>query len=152
MNNLIICCGLPRSGKSTWARKQGHPIVNPDSIRLAMHGKPFIGSMEPYVWAVARTMVKSLFLAGHEKVILDATNTTRKRRDDWASRDWCRSYMLFTTSMAVCLLRAEKQYSDDPESRLGLVEAIRRMHENYEPISEDEVRDWEQELIVENIA
>ena len=36
--DLIVMVGLPRSGKTTWARKQGYPIVNPDSIRLAFHG------------------------------------------------------------------------------------------------------------------
>src|SRR5690554_6874569 len=33
--HILICTvGLPRSGKTTWARKQSYPIVNPDSIRL----------------------------------------------------------------------------------------------------------------------
>ena len=31
---LIMTIGLPRSGKSTWARTQACPIVNQDSIKL----------------------------------------------------------------------------------------------------------------------
>ena len=78
---LTLTVGLPQSGKSTWAMQQGVPVVNPDSIRLAIHGQPFIGDAEPFVWATARTMVNAMFIAGHQHVILDATNTTRKRRD-----------------------------------------------------------------------
>lgn len=42
MKKLILTIGLPRSGKSTWAKQQGCPVVNPDSIRLALHGKAYI--------------------------------------------------------------------------------------------------------------
>ena len=71
---LILTVGLPRSGKSTWAMQQGYPVVNPDSIRLALHGHRFREESEEHVWAIAKTMVNSLFIAGHDKVIVDATN------------------------------------------------------------------------------
>lgn len=83
MKTLILTVGLPRSGKTTWAQKQGHPIVNPDSIRLAMHGQPFIKECESMIWVIAPYMVKSLFLAGHDTVIIDATNITKERRHFW---------------------------------------------------------------------
>ena len=103
---LIMTVGLPRSGKSTWAKTQGLPIVNPDSIRLALHGQRFLPDAEAMVWAIAKYMVKSLFLAGHEKVILDATNTTQKRRDDWKSKTWSRQYCYISTTKEECLKRA----------------------------------------------
>ncbi|GAF94425.1 unnamed protein product, partial [marine sediment metagenome] len=62
---LILTVGLPRSGKTTWARKQGIPMVNPDSIRLALHGKAFIEEAEPMIWTIAKYMVRALFIAGH---------------------------------------------------------------------------------------
>lgn len=80
---LIVTVGLPRSGKSTWAKRQTFPVVNPDAIRLALHGQRFYGPAEPFVWATAKLMVRSLFGAAHRKVIVDATNCTRKRRDEW---------------------------------------------------------------------
>ena len=83
---LILTVGLPRSGKSTWARAQGFPIVNPDAIRLALHGQRFLAQAEPLVWAFAQVMVASLLRAGHGAVIVDATNVTAKRRDQW--REW----------------------------------------------------------------
>jgi predicted kinase len=81
---LICMIGLPRSGKSTEARKLGHPIVNPDSIRVSLHGQRFFAPAEPFVWAVAHLMVDALFKAGHSHVILDACNTTHKRLDVWS--------------------------------------------------------------------
>src|SRR5882672_916000 len=61
-DKLLICTvGLPRSGKSTWARSQSFPIVCPDAIRIAIHGQRFISEAEPFVWATAKAMVRALF-------------------------------------------------------------------------------------------
>ena len=109
MKNLVLTVGLPRSGKTTWALQQDCPIVNPDSIRLAIHSQLFIPSAEPLVWVIAEYMVKALFLAGHDKVILDATNTTEKRRNDWISDDWKTSLHLITTPKKTCLYRTESE-------------------------------------------
>jgi len=118
---LILTVGLPRSGKTTWARQQGHPIVNPDSIRLALHGQRFQLEAEPMVWAIARYMVKALFLAGHHTVILDATNTTEMRRREWNDRDWVTVLHVVPTSRDECVRRALDQ--DD----LYIVPVIDRM-------------------------
>ena len=71
---LILTVGLPRSGKSTWARSQAYPIVCPDEIRTALHGHRFIPEAEPFVRAVAKVMVRALFGAGHQCVIFDGSN------------------------------------------------------------------------------
>ena len=103
---LIVTIGLPYSGKSTWAKETSLPMVNPDSIRIALHGERFMPLMEPYVWAIAKTMVRALFLAGHDRVILDATNTTDKRRAEWYSDDWITIHMLFNADADTCKQRA----------------------------------------------
>lgn len=118
---LVLTVGLPRSGKSTWAKRQGCPIVNPDSIRLALHGRPFYAPAEAFVWATAHLMVESLFLAGHRTVILDATNLTEKRRREWKNSAWECRFVCFDTPEAVCIERA---YS---EGRYDLVSVIERM-------------------------
>jgi len=129
MRTLILTVGLPQSGKSTWAREQGMPIVNPDSIRLALHGEAFIKLAEPYVWAIARTMVQALFLAGHEYVIVDATNTTKKRRDFWTFDYWSVTFKPFTdVDHQTCISRAIANNRDD------LVPVINRMTEAFEPL------------------
>jgi predicted kinase len=106
MKKLIMTVGLPRSGKSTWAKKQNLPIVNPDSIRLAIHGQPFISEAESLVWTIAKYMVKSLFITGHNKVILDATNLTESRRQEWEDDMWEIKYKYFNTSPEECKRRA----------------------------------------------
>lgn len=87
---LIMTVGLPRSGKSTWAMQQGHPVVCPDAIRMALYGQPFIKEAESIVWATAKLMVAALFEAGHDTVILDGTNLTSKYRDEWKDERWKR--------------------------------------------------------------
>lgn len=129
---LVMMVGLPRSGKTTLARKLGFPIVNPDSIRLALHGQPFIAPAEPLVWVLAKYMVKALFLAGHEKVILDATNTTRKRREEWKSKSWIREYAVFQTDKETCIERAK---SGGNETLIPIIEG---MADRFEPVGEDE--------------
>jgi len=130
---LIVMCGLPRSGKSTWAREQGWPIVNPDSLRLAIHGQRYLAPLEELVWMIAKWMVKALFLAGHEQVIVDATNMTRKRRDAWRSEDWDVRFRPIHTSAAECLRRAEAQ--NDAE----IVPVIERMANEWQPLEPDEL-------------
>lgn len=129
---LILTVGLPRSGKSSWAMKQGFPIVNPDSIRLALHGKAFIEETEPIVWTIAKYMVKALFIAGHDKVILDATNLTKKRRDFWKNDKWKRKYVYFDMHHTECINRAifdNKSY---------LIDVILRMNDEKELDFEDD--------------
>ena len=86
MKTLIVTVGLPRSGKTTFARSLNCPIVNPDSIRLALCGDRFLAPAEPMVWCITYYMAEALFLAGHETVVIDATNTTAKRRVQW--KEW----------------------------------------------------------------
>jgi predicted kinase len=109
---LILTIGLPRSGKSTWAMKQGVPVVNPDSVRLALHGQRMLESAEPMVWTMVRYMVDALFIAGHEFVILDATNLTRMSRQVW--RDYTGEkgialvYAFSQTKKEECIKRARE--------------------------------------------
>lgn len=103
---LIATVGLPYSGKSTWAKEQGIPVVEPDCIRMALHGQRFVPEMEPYVWAIAKTMVKALFIAGHDKVILSSTCTTMRHKQEWMSKEWSTAFKLFPVRKDECVDRA----------------------------------------------
>ena len=131
---LICTVGLPRSGKTTWGRSQAYPIVCPDAIRLAVHGQRYVDLAEPFVWAIAKAMVRALFLAGHDHVILDATGITRKRRDEWRSPDWGTFFKYIDTPESVCLDRAMSEKDDE------IVPVIQRMAAQFEPLGEDELR------------
>jgi predicted kinase len=141
VKTLIATVGLPRSGKTTWARQQGVPIVCPDSIRLALHGERYIALAEPFVWATAKVMVRALFLAGHSAVILDATNITRKRRDEWQSTEWNTQFQAIPTDRDVCVARAT--YEDDQY----IIPIIHQMADAFEPLQQGEalfIREWGQ--------
>lgn len=133
VNTLILTVGLPRSGKSTWAMQHGAPVVNPDSIRLVLHGQAFYADCEPMVWGIAHTMVKALFLAGHETVILDATNLTEHRRNEWRSWSWSVRYKVFKTSKDLCIERATAS------GKSYLIDVITRMarHIQWPAVEED---------------
>lgn len=136
MKRVLICTvGLPRSGKSTWAQAQGYPIVCPDAIRLALHGVCFIASLEPYVWAIAETMVRALFRAGHEHVILDATNCTGKRRETWKCHDWQTFWKVIPTPATTCRERAIAT------GDFAILDVIDRMAGQFEPRTKDET-EW----------
>lgn len=135
MNILTLTVGLPRSGKSTWSRQQGVPVVCPDAIRLALHGQVFVAAAEPYVWAIARTMVAALFGAGHTRVILDATNTTKARRREWMPCDapWWVRYREFYASAEMCVERALANGRED------LPPIINGMASRFEPLESWEI-------------
>jgi len=75
---IIAMRGLPRSGKSTVAKRIssrfGHPIVSRDAIRLALHGKYFIAELEPDVTVLETQVLRSLAYAGHRTIIIDECN------------------------------------------------------------------------------
>lgn len=134
-NVLIMTHGLPRSGKSTWARKQGLPIVCPDAIRLAKTGLRWFGPIEHEVWATTRTMVRALFLAGHKTVILDSTTGTRSQRGMFLpSPDvpWRRYLKVVPTDKDTCIRRAVA--GPYPE----LIEVIDFMARTWEPVQSEE--------------
>lgn len=136
---LILMVGLPRSGKSTVARKMGYPIVSPDAVRLGLHGFSFLREAEFMVWPLAVLMVKALFHAGHDVVILDATNHTKERRKFWSDAGpWALSYAMVPTTKDTCLMRArtEEDMADSPND-FSLIPVIERMAEAWEDPKDD---------------
>ncbi len=139
---LLLMVGLPRSGKTTQARKIARErgvavmIVSPDAIRMALHGQPYIPTAEPLIWAMARIQAHAAFIAGHEYVIIDATNTTVKRRAEWVKLakgiPGCETAALLCgATMDLCLRRAVADGRED------LIPPIERMNDEQEEIDEE---------------
>lgn len=131
---LILTSGLPRSGKSTWARQQhGAVVVDVDMVRLALYARPFIVEMEEIVWTFARTMVKTHALTGVTAIILVSCMGRRRYRQPWLMGDlWTPVVVEFPVSVSVCCDRARR------DERLDLLPVITRMAEDWEFVVEDE--------------
>lgn len=129
MKILKLLIGFPRSGKSTYAKmlkdERGYVIVEPDALRLAMYGQRWIKKMEPYIWAITYSMVEALFLVGHDKVVIDATNINEEARKPWFDRYNKEGYevqlVIINTKKDVCIERAKLTGQED------LIPVIERM-------------------------
>lgn len=132
-NLLIVTVGLPRSGKTTWALDHIMPVVSPDAIRQVFlaSGTPVV--TEPMVYHIANFMVRSLFMAGHTRVIVDDPNLTRKLRDRWYPKakdpTWEVSFHHIYTGVDVCISRAEPDH----------IPIIKTMEDEFEPLEADEL-------------
>ena len=121
---LILTVGLPRSGKSTWAKSTGDPVVNRDAIRLALHGRAYIQDAEDMVSTLETYMVKALFMAGHAAVIIDACHLKPKYIQRWESDYWDIKLHRVDTHPDVCIKRAIADGRED------LIPIIIRMDED----------------------
>jgi len=83
---MIILCGLPRVGKSSWIKKnKGNAcIVSPDDIRQEMFGHQFHAPANQFVFGIAEGMATLLLKQGHD-VIIDATNINTSSRAIWGN-------------------------------------------------------------------
>jgi predicted kinase len=133
---LICMCGLPRSGKSTIARKladaNGWPVVSGDAIRLALHGQRFALAAEPMVRALKILMIRALFIAGQRTIISDDTHYSREARDAAKSADWDTVFYPVDTPVEVCVARAYDTSQEDLEP------VIRSMDARKDPLDSDE--------------
>lgn len=128
--NLVCMVGLPRSGKTTLCRNnyqpRGYTIVCPDEIRRAIHGQRFISEAEPFVWATCYAMVDALLRSGN-KVVIDGTHMTEKRREPWRKRG--AEFVHVNTPKETCIQRATDE--GDP----AIVPIIERMASEFEPLT-----------------
>lgn len=82
MSKLIICKGLPASGKSTWARKEADkPLVrrvNRDDIRVELHGENKWTPARERETVARRNELIRVYLGSNCTVISDDTNLSPK--------------------------------------------------------------------------
>lgn len=135
MSKLIICRGLPASGKSTWAKQwvledPEHRIrVNQDDIRL-MLGKYWVPSREKLVQEIQFDAILEALSRGFD-VVIDNTNLNKKVLDGFdrlikTFKDYEIEYKdFFDTPLSVCIER-------DKNRKLQVTEkVIRGFYNNY---------------------
>ena len=137
ISKVILTVGLPRSGKSTWARETGHPIVCRDSIRLALHGEYYTQEAEEAVSMIEWYMARALMISGHRIVVIDACNLSYEYRHRWNQAHWKTELRVFDAPRAQCIDRAIKNERED------LIPIIERMDDRADWPDEEEFKRYE---------
>ena len=134
---IIVCCWIPASGKSHWARafalKEWLPYFNPDLLCDMLFHIPWNPryNTKDFTLQVVELWRKE---HGMSPIIIDATFTTRKSRKALMERfpndniEW----HFFDTPLEVCLERNVHRKNSVPES------LIRSMFQTLERPSEKE--------------
>lgn len=123
---VIIVCGLPGSGKSTWVQKftrkhTEYQVVSKDLIRIDMGllnegQKGYFPEFEPKVKETERNQVKK-FVELELPIIIDDTNLSCSGRREWMEfvnkldSDYEFRVIFFATPVDVCIQRREGQIS-----------------------------------------
>ena len=149
MNVLIVLCGLPGSGKSTYANylTECSPFecVSTDQIRKELYGNESIQDNPQKVFDIA---FKQLYMMGLNgmNAIFDATNITSRARRRVVQE--CRNYYdliickYIDTPLDVCLHRNSQRERVVPK------EVILRMYNNFTMPSREEGFDYVDTIIV----
>ena len=129
-NQLTLICtvGLPFSGKATWAKAQGLPVIDLEINEKLMKTK---SQKNTSALEFTRQMIQSLFLSGNSVVILLAENLTRKEREFWVSKDlrWNTEYREFKINE----LEATRLAQANGASK-AMLDQIKTKAKAYEPL------------------
>ena len=138
MSKLIICRGIPASGKSIWAKQwvledPEHRVrINQDDIRL-MLGKYWVPNREPLVQHIQKEALIEALDRGYD-IVVDNTNLNKKVLDFYRAlvidhgNHAIEFKDFFDTPLSVCIER-------DKNRNLQITEKIiRNFYNNYKDI------------------
>ena len=92
MSKLIIMCGVPGCGKSTWARaftaNHNAIVISRDAIRFSLlrEEEDYFTHEEDVVKSFYQQINDYLFSGEYEYIIADATHNTKKARNSMLNR------------------------------------------------------------------
>ncbi len=131
----IITSGLPATGKSTWLRQRGLPVVSLDELRDELGVDP--GDGQGAIVAAARERARAHLRAG-EPFAWNATNLSTTLRASLV--ELCRAYR-FRTHIVYCEVGADEQRRRNREREPDAVvpaSAVERMVRRWSPPTPDE--------------
>lgn len=115
MSKLLVMCGIPGSGKSTWAKhfieENDAVIVSRDSIRFSMlqEGEEYFSREEEVTTEYYKQLNDLIADNGFEYIIADATHNTPKARKYMLSQLNLKNVdiipVYFSTSVEECVRR-----------------------------------------------
>lgn len=143
MNRLIICRGLPASGKTTWAKEWAmrdpeHRVrINQDDIRL-MLGKYWVPAREPIVGAIQQEAIIAAINFGVD-IVIDNTNLNKKVVDAYIKVAEKFKYTVeykdfFNVFLGECLRRNEIRNASLPKDMQLVDTVIVGMYERYKDV------------------
>lgn len=143
MNRLIICRGLPASGKTTWAKEwvmedPEHRVrINLDDIR-SMLGKYWVPAREPVVSAIQQEAILAAMNFGVD-IVIDNTNLNKKVVDDYIKVANKFKYLVeykdfFNISLGECLRRNVIRNASLPKDAQIADTVIVGMYERYKDV------------------
>lgn len=143
MNRLIICRGLPASGKTTWAKEwvmedPEHRVrINQDDIR-SMLGKYWVPAREPVVSAIQQEAILAAMNFGVD-IVIDNTNLNKKVVDAYVKVANKFKYIVeyedfFNVSLGECLRRNVIRNASLPKDAQIADTVIVGMYERYKDV------------------
>lgn len=138
MSKLIICRGIPASGKTFWAKQwvledSEHRVrINQDDIRL-MLGKYWVPKREPLVQHIQAEALIGALTKGYD-IVIDNTNLNKKVVDNYCDlvKDHGNHDIeykdFFDTPLSVCIERDKNRDIQVSEK------IIRNFYNNYKDI------------------
>lgn len=137
-NRIILFCGLPGSGKSTWLSE--HPdssnvILSSDDFRKVITGgQDFYAPLEEIVWFCVKNAARVLIV--DHSVVIDATSLTVGSRNQWIRIAQDAGVEIdcyvFNTRLDICKERNAQRERFVPD------DVMDRMAEQFELPAEDE--------------
>ncbi|MBS0276494.1 MAG: AAA family ATPase [Proteobacteria bacterium] len=103
---MILLVGLPGSGKSTWALRQGLPVLSSDAMRGTLADDVRDQSIHGRVFASLRYLIRQRVAIGRPVTCVDATHLTRKERKPYFRIRRCQvEAVFFDTPLEICQAR-----------------------------------------------
>jgi predicted kinase len=153
MKTMYIMCGLPGSGKSTWARKRVEKskttiVINKDAIRTMINGGiyEYDEDKEPIVKKIVLAIISKLD-AGFD-VVIDETNIKERKRQELA---FLAHQYGYTPIIIYCKGNGDNLNNRMQDSR-GITpekwdEVIKKMEADFEPPVGNECTVWKVDSI-----
>lgn len=144
-NRLTIMVGITHSGNSTHCASAypGAIRVSLNAVRLALFGTLDCSKEDnATVILVAKAMVRSLFLAGHQHVALDAMNLSKFHRDFWKDENWTRDFCVMPCDAEISRARIIKNANGNlTPYHKRLLSSLPRMVKNFEMPTQEELEE-----------